>query len=119
MIPLGSSSATRVAGRSWRTIWQKTFSSRTRRAMSWAYCEPKSKIRTSSLVIAGPSGCRSPRVGPERARHGRPHLVLLVQVTQQIHSDRVRVVGRVREHGHGHPAFGHEPNKRAVAAGAA
>src|SRR5437899_7036818 len=49
MIPLGRSSATRLADRSWRTIWQKTFCSRTRRAMSWPYCEPKSKIRMRSL----------------------------------------------------------------------
>ena len=48
-MPLGFSSATRSADRSWRTIWQKTFCSRTRRAMSWAYCEPKSKIRTRSV----------------------------------------------------------------------
>src|SRR6266849_2900443 len=32
-----------------RTIWQKTFCSRTRRAMSWPYCAPKSMIRTRSL----------------------------------------------------------------------
>ena len=32
-----------------RTIWQKTFCSRTRRAMSWPYCDPKSKMRTRSL----------------------------------------------------------------------
>ena len=36
---------------SWRTIWQKTFCSRTRRAMSWAYCEPKSKTSTRSSEI--------------------------------------------------------------------
>src|SRR3954471_22438519 len=49
MIPFGRSSATRAARRSWRTTWQKTLSSRTRRAISWAYCEPKSKTRTRSL----------------------------------------------------------------------
>src|SRR5262249_21954529 len=48
MIPFGFSSATRAAGRSCRTTWQKTFCSRTRRAMSWPYCAPKSRIRTSS-----------------------------------------------------------------------
>ena len=47
-MPFGFSSVTRAAGRSWRTIWQKTFCSRTRRAMSCPNCEPKSKIRTSS-----------------------------------------------------------------------
>src|SRR5262245_26514538 len=52
MRPRGFSSATRLAGRSWRTIWQKTFCSRTRRAISCPYCEPKSKIRMRSL-----SGC--------------------------------------------------------------
>ena len=35
----------------WRTIWQKTFCSRTRRAMSWPYCEPKSKIRMRSVLV--------------------------------------------------------------------
>src|SRR5437660_10374263 len=49
MRPRGCSSATRAAGRSWRTSWQKTFCSRTRRAMSWPYCAPKSKISTRSL----------------------------------------------------------------------
>src|SRR5262245_471784 len=49
MRPRGFSSATRLAGRSWRTTWQKTFCSRTRRAISWPYCEPKSKIKTRSL----------------------------------------------------------------------
>ena len=51
MIPFGFSSLTRAAGRSCRTTWQKTFCSRTRRAMSCPNCEPKSKIRTSSLVM--------------------------------------------------------------------
>jgi hypothetical protein len=34
MMPRGASSTMRAAGKSWRTIWQKTFCSRTRRAMS-------------------------------------------------------------------------------------
>ncbi len=34
------------AGKSCRTIWQKTFCSRTRRAMSWPYCEAKSNKDT-------------------------------------------------------------------------
>src|SRR3712207_4717682 len=56
MMPLGFSARMRSAGRSWRTIWQKTFCSRTRRAMSWPYCEPKSKIRmrsVSGVVVIG------------------------------------------------------------------
>src|SRR5262245_53796144 len=53
MRPRGFSSATRLAGRSWRTIWQKTFCSRTRRAISWPYCEPKSKIRMRSFSEKG------------------------------------------------------------------
>src|SRR5262245_20969198 len=53
MIPLGRISATRAAGRSCRTTWQQTFSSRTRRAMSCAYWAPKSKTRTSSSVEEG------------------------------------------------------------------
>src|SRR5437588_3263962 len=52
MMPLGFSSRTRSAVRLLRTIWQKTFSSRTRRAISWPYCEPKSRIKMRSL-----SGC--------------------------------------------------------------
>src|SRR5260370_5347375 len=51
--PSGCNSATRAAGKSWRTIWQKTFCSRTRRAMSWTYCAPKSKIRMRSLSGSG------------------------------------------------------------------
>src|SRR5260370_37808036 len=47
----------RAAGRSCRTSWQNTFCSRTRRAISWAYWAPKSRIRTRSLsgrgVMAG------------------------------------------------------------------
>src|SRR5829696_4691013 len=54
MIPFGFNSFTRAALRSWRTTWQKTFSSRTRRAMSCPNCEPKSKIRTSSFVMSEP-----------------------------------------------------------------
>src|SRR5215831_4605752 len=61
--PRGFISATRAAGKSWRTSWQKTFCSRTRRAMSWPYCAPKSKTRMRSvsgvtfiLGICGPRG---------------------------------------------------------------
>src|SRR5437764_11250119 len=43
----------RAAGRSWRTSWQKTFCSRTRRAMSWAYWAPKSRTRMRSLSGSG------------------------------------------------------------------
>src|SRR2546423_14476098 len=68
MIPLGFSSATRAAGRSWRTIWQKTFRSRTRRAISWAYWDPKSKIRTSSL--AGDGAIRVGHLGSGFGRLG-------------------------------------------------
>src|SRR5205823_14807523 len=49
MRPRGASARTRSTDTSWRAIWQKTFCSRTRRAMSWPYCEPKSKISTRSL----------------------------------------------------------------------
>src|SRR5215831_16280293 len=65
--PRGFISATRAAGRSWRTSWQKTFCSRTRRAISWPYCEPKSKIRTRSLSCNGVTllnRFRSFRLGP-------------------------------------------------------
>src|SRR5713101_4877992 len=58
MRPRGFSSATRAAGRSWRTIWQKTFCSRTRRAISWPYCAPKSRIRIRSLSGCLMAGCR-------------------------------------------------------------
>src|SRR4051812_932784 len=59
MIPFGFNSFTRSAGRSWRTTWQKTFCSRTRRAISWPYCEPKSRISTRSLSERGvmAAGC--------------------------------------------------------------
>src|SRR5436305_14437857 len=53
MMPFGFNSLTRSAGMSWRTTWQKTFSSRTRRAMSCPNWAPKSKIRTSSSVMGG------------------------------------------------------------------
>src|SRR6266700_3628914 len=53
MRPRGASSAIRSAGRSWRTSWQKTFCSRTRRAISWAYCAPKSRTRTRSRSEEG------------------------------------------------------------------
>src|SRR5215831_18657097 len=51
--PRGFISATRAAGRSWRTSWQKTFCSRTRRAISWPYWAPKSRISTRSLAGSG------------------------------------------------------------------
>src|SRR5439155_14571969 len=56
MIPRGLSSAMREAGSSWRTIWQKTFCSRTRRAMSCPYWAPKSKIRMRSFSGNGVMG---------------------------------------------------------------
>src|ERR1019366_2040063 len=49
MMPLGFISRTRSAVMLLRTIWQKTFCSRTRRAISWPYWEPKSKIRMRSV----------------------------------------------------------------------
>src|SRR5262249_36949833 len=49
MRPLGRRAWTRSAVRSWRTSWQKTFCSRTRRAISWPYWAPKSKTRIRSL----------------------------------------------------------------------
>src|SRR5947209_5941267 len=56
-------------GRSWRTNWQKTFRSRTRRAMSWPYCAPKSNTRTRSLsgacVVNGPPPSHAHELGQE------------------------------------------------------
>src|SRR5262249_31245142 len=49
MRPRGLNSATRAAVKSCRTSCPKTFCSRTRRAISWPYCAPKSKINTRSL----------------------------------------------------------------------
>src|SRR5438552_4143778 len=53
MMPRGSSARTRSTDTSCRAIWQKTFCSRTRRAMSWPYCEPKSRIRMRSVAGKG------------------------------------------------------------------
>src|SRR5262245_51105160 len=50
MIPRGANSRTRAAVISCRTISQYTCCSRTRRAMSWAYCEPKSRTSTRSAA---------------------------------------------------------------------
>ena len=47
---LGANSRTRAAVMSCRTISQYTCCSRTRRAMSWAYCEPKSRTSTRSAA---------------------------------------------------------------------
>ena len=48
--PFGASSRTRSAVISCRTISPYTCCSRTRRAMSWAYCEPKSSTSTRSAA---------------------------------------------------------------------
>src|SRR5436309_12805763 len=45
MIPFGRSFLISDAGMSKRTTSEYTWSSRTRRAMTWVYCEPKSRIR--------------------------------------------------------------------------
>src|SRR5947208_3017538 len=58
MRPRGFRAATRSALMSWRTIWQKTFRSRTRRAMSWPYWAPKSKIKTHSVSSVLVMTCR-------------------------------------------------------------
>jgi acetolactate synthase-1/3 small subunit len=52
MMPRGASSRTRSAVIVVRTIWQKTCCSRTRRAISWAYCEPKSRITMRHVLSA-------------------------------------------------------------------
>ena len=54
--PLGLISRMRDAGRSCRTIWQKTLFSRTRRAISCAVCDPKSSTKTCSATFA-PMAC--------------------------------------------------------------
>ncbi len=69
MIPLGASSATRSAAMSCRRIWQYTFCSRTRRAISCAYCEPK-----SSTTIFCPSVRRDPSI---RRQDRQPMLLRL------------------------------------------
>src|SRR5436190_13277916 len=81
MMPRGFSSATRVAGRSWRTSWQKTFCSRTRRAMSWPYCEPKSKIRMRSRSGSGVMAGRGLFVGAELEQLGERRFVANLAVT--------------------------------------
>src|SRR5436190_17169041 len=44
MIPFGPKAAISLAGRSNFTISEKTWHSRIRRAMTWVYCEPKSRM---------------------------------------------------------------------------
>src|ERR1035438_3711822 len=48
MIPRGASSRMRATGRLNGWISEYTFCSRTRPAMSWVYCPPKSRIRIRS-----------------------------------------------------------------------
>src|SRR5207248_10254984 len=76
MMPLGFRAWIRAADRSWRTIWQKTFWSRTRRAMSWPYCEPKSKIRMRSRSGSGVMAGRGLFVGILCEQFGKRGLVL-------------------------------------------
>src|SRR5689334_17725811 len=54
MIPLGRKARSRSAERSGRWISQYTFSSRTRRAISWVYWLPKSRIRIRSAWMSMP-----------------------------------------------------------------
>ena len=48
MIPLGFQSRIQLTVREGGWISQYTCASRTRRAMSWVYCDPKSMIRMPS-----------------------------------------------------------------------
>ncbi len=50
-MPAGAISRMRATGRSQGWISLYTFSSRTRRAMSCVYCEPKSRIRMVCTVF--------------------------------------------------------------------
>jgi hypothetical protein len=52
MMPAGAMARMRSSGRLKGWISEYTFCSRTRRAMSWVYCEPKSRMRMSGLVEA-------------------------------------------------------------------
>ena len=68
----GFSSRTRSGVMSWRTIRAKACRSRTRRAMSWTYCAPKSRTRTGRAAgsMSSMSFCvlhgRKPADGAER-----------------------------------------------------
>src|SRR5947208_14111751 len=54
--PAGPNSRTKASLTSWGWISQYTLASRTRRAISWVYCAPKSRIRIRSWPSTG-DGC--------------------------------------------------------------
>src|ERR1017187_10943031 len=50
MMPLGASAAISTAGVSWHRMTEYTLHSRMRRAITWVYCEPKSKMTICSMI---------------------------------------------------------------------
>src|SRR3954465_3309675 len=107
MMPRGFSSRTRSALRELRTIWQKTFCSRTRRAMSWPYCEPKSKIRTRSRSGSGVMAGRGLFVGELGEQFGERGLIVEVAVAAEAFDIHRAVIQEIHlpsfaRHGHIH-----------------
>src|ERR1035437_3491321 len=51
MIPLGASAAISTAGVSWHRMTEYTLHSRMRRAITWVYCEPKSRMTICSVIF--------------------------------------------------------------------
>src|SRR3954452_23137804 len=112
MTPGGARAAGSAAGMVGGTISEETTSSRTRRAISWAYWAPKSTTRTVSCST-GPSVTHAHVLGPleglalrleSRGHHDLGHLELLqrlvaarghrrAQRPEQVHA-AVVVVGR-------------------------
>src|SRR3954467_317692 len=74
MIAAGSLASISATGIECGTISEYTFASRTRRAMSWAYCAPKSTTRTRSWSVkTGPSGGGTRMAGVYRRRDDAAH----------------------------------------------
>src|ERR1700690_1688902 len=50
MMPLGARAAISTAGVSWARMTEYTLHSRMRRAITWVYCDPKSKMTICSMI---------------------------------------------------------------------
>src|ERR1019366_6427032 len=53
-MPLGASAAISTAGVSWPRMTEYTLHSRMRRAITWVYCDPKSKMTICSFMKSKP-----------------------------------------------------------------
>src|SRR5208283_3404625 len=56
MMPLGASAAISTAGVSWPRMTEYTLHSRMRRAITWVYCDPKSKITICYMIDSNKNG---------------------------------------------------------------